>query len=183
MSDVEDRLAKVEKEIKAVQTEDGMTELLQTFLGIQKQQREDMVVTTKELQVAILEIRDAMKMQAGSRAACRRTTRGIAGADSHGPLRPGLRRLRFEALEDRRLLSLSSLLPGMSLSEKVDELCGNGVHGSTFEGRPLAVFVPGAGGYGANPTDMPRLHDYLDRMDAQMPTPNPKYEATRSTPD
>ena len=28
-----------------------------------------------------------------------------------------------------------------------------------------------------------RLHDYLDRMDAQMPTPNPKYEATRSTPD
>ncbi|GAG35810.1 unnamed protein product, partial [marine sediment metagenome] len=30
--------------------------------------------------------------------------RGVAGADSHGPLRPGLRRLRFEALEYRRML-------------------------------------------------------------------------------
>ncbi|NQU23283.1 MAG: hypothetical protein HQ567_18545, partial [Candidatus Nealsonbacteria bacterium] len=41
-----------------------------------------------------------MKMRTGSLAICRRTVRG----DSHGPLGAGLRRLRFEALEDRRLL-------------------------------------------------------------------------------
>ncbi|NQU23560.1 MAG: lamin tail domain-containing protein, partial [Candidatus Nealsonbacteria bacterium] len=46
------------------------------------------------------------KLLTRSLAACRRS----AGGDSRGPLRLGLRRMRFEALEDRRLLDVGPLL-------------------------------------------------------------------------
>ena len=50
-----------------------------------------------------------MKMRTGSLGACWGTMRGAAEVDSRGPLSPALRRLRFEPLEDRRMLDAGAL--------------------------------------------------------------------------